>query len=422
MNDEFTPYEDSMSRLLEELVGDQQVYQEALLLQIRLQRVIAQARRYGREPAQNAELNRVLDLLIELSLRTTGKSFNEWHRPFKHKEQFSTINMEQAREVLSSAAATTPPKQQAEMNKLSLSQEQSHFRPSRAFDVGIVIALQEEFDVFFPTIEQVYSTELDPGSGQYFFVFHTPDTDGVSRYRCVATLLGGMGATNAALITESMVRLYHPQTTIMLGIAAGIHDDVRIGDVIVADSVDSYIDRGKIKSGASHQDDIAISFSSQVYQCSADLLQHLQTFKYIHAQAYQQWCQSGAHLLFKQLDKPAREELKASGLVRLPITYSVGPLASGPLVVASSAFKQQLQHRNRSFLGVEMEAGGMMAALHKIIDSKRSLVLRGVSDFGDERKQAMDEIYGRVLRRFAMHNTVQLFWQLLGVGVLPHDK
>lgn len=367
-----------------------QIPTEIATLEARLQRNLRENRMFGDDPANRAEWTRIMFECIRVSQEMLGLDFNELCQ--------------------STTGVRAKPEQ-----RLASFPPHSQNAPTRSVDIGIIIALQEEFDVFFPTIQQAFTPEVDPDSGRHFFLFRGNGTRHV--YSCVVSLLGGMGHTDTAIMTESMLRLYQPRTIVMLGIAAGIHDDVRIGDVIVANSVDSYIDRGKIKSDEQLHSS-SIQFSGQVYQCSADLLHFLQAFKYTHAHAYQQWCQSGSRTM-KQLDNTMREELEAKGFLRFPITYQIGPLASGPLVVASSTFKNQLQQRNRSFLGIEMEAGGMMAVLHELIAGKRSLILRGVSDYGDERKKDLDTIKGNILRHYAMHNAVQLFWQLLGAEAFP---
>lgn len=565
MGDEFTLYEHGLSRLLKALNGEsnQQLYRDVLLLQMELARNIERARRYGPSPEQEADLNRILEQLIDASLLATEKSFFEWCQiqkitvPRKQDnlsdlrqeglsqklldafielgarpqagqnladedllERYATIplhavflytsedkaipdyilehwgaldslsgsicdihpllaqfqNAGQAYEyidklnivkestfnefsqlpglffwdhvgntefvsfgieaqpvqiknvlrVVFEELRREPDLKAVKRAKRILSQTQ-HFGPQPSplpdpieqTDIAVIIALQEEFDIFFPTIARNHRAERDPESGISFFHFAAPAKAQHARpYRCVVGLLGRMGPTMAAIVTQRMIGLYQPQTIVMLGIAAGIHTDVRLGDVIVADSIDSYLDRGKLgKQEENHP--FPLVLSGQVYQCSADLLHSLHTFKYHHAAAYKQWRLTSARFWRKYLKEATHSSLAQTGETPPPVTYTIGPLASGPLVIASTSFKELLLQRNRSFLGVEMEASGTLAASHQSLNSKKLLVLRGISDYGDERKAGLDQLQQGIVRRFAMYNTVQLFWKLLETGIFP---
>lgn len=83
MADEFIDYERGIKRLLEYLQNAEQkaVLTDALLLQMRLEHSIREARQYQPDPTQKAELNRILAQLLDLSLRETNRSFREWCQP-----------------------------------------------------------------------------------------------------------------------------------------------------------------------------------------------------------------------------------------------------------------------------------------------------------------------------------------------------
>ena len=76
-------------------------------------------------------------------------------------------------------------------------------------------------------------------------------------------------------------------------------------------------------------------------------------------------------------------------LQRNPI-YHYGHLASGATLVASNEYVKELKGIDRKFLAVEMEAAGFVRA---IVDSGQNipwLVVRGISDYADSRKAALD--------------------------------
>jgi hypothetical protein len=64
----------------------------------------------------------------------------------------------------------------------------------------------------------------------------------------------------------------------------------------------------------------------------------------------------------------------------------------------------------------------VLAAVYSRADPTRSLILRGISDFGDVRKKKTDAIGAGGLRRYAMRNAVRLLWGLLEAQELPRAE
>ncbi len=82
MTDEFSLYERGLKHLQAHLADTALLHSEEFLLQEqRLERNIAEARKYGPDSTQKNELNRILSSLNDLNLQITGKSFNEWCKP-----------------------------------------------------------------------------------------------------------------------------------------------------------------------------------------------------------------------------------------------------------------------------------------------------------------------------------------------------
>ena len=64
----------------------------------------------------------------------------------------------------------------------------------------------------------------------------------------------------------------------------------------------------------------------------------------------------------------------------------------------------------------------MLAAVYSHPDPERTMMLRGISDFGDKRKNDLDEIGKGGLRRYAARNAIRLLWGLMEAGVLPRAE
>jgi hypothetical protein len=99
---------------------------------------------------------------------------------------------------------------------------------------------------------------------------------------------------------------------------------------------------------------------------------------------------------------------------------ALGHIASGPVVAASQSFiEHAVKGRYRKFLALEMESGGILAAIYEVTDPRKSLVLRGISDYGDGRKSQLDKIGAGSLRRYAVNNAMQFLWRLMEAGEIP---
>ncbi|HTN87718.1 MAG TPA: hypothetical protein VL242_28755, partial [Sorangium sp.] len=127
--------------------------------------------------------------------------------------------------------------------------------------------------------------------------------------------------------------------------------------------------------------------------------------------------------LAKLVPEAKRGQLHRKELVRERPDLMVGAIACGDTVGAAEAFGSALKRqRNRNLMALEMESGGLLAAVHAKADLSRTLVIRGISDCSDERKKELDRIGAGALRRYAMGNAIELLWQLLELGALPRHS
>jgi nucleoside phosphorylase len=285
-------------------------------------------------------------------------------------------------------------------------------------DVGIIIALEEEFRELFHQVKDRCQPIADEDSGRSFYRFKHPGSDPMRPYECVATFVGEMGHTKAALVTDSLLRRWAPGTVVLLGIAGGIDQDLSVGDTIAATTVDSYIERAKAAPHRGRKG-FQLNFAGEVYRCSPELSTKLQHFEFSNPDVYRRWKESCAAQLAALVADDQRNQLIGAKLLRPTVVVKVGHLASGPIVGATKPFIDRLKQRDRTYLALEMEAGGLMAAVSEKPSIKRTLVLRGISDYADERKEELDTIRDGALRRYAMQNVIHLLWALLESDTIP---
>ena len=306
--------------------------------------------------------------------------------------------------------AAQPPKLADDVSPPSLIREVGRV------SVGLVIALKEEFAELFREIKRAHTVEIDRTTGNHFYRFDHPGA--TFPYQCVAVWAGEMGPEKAILITERLLEVCNPRTVVNIGIAAGVDKDIRVGDVVVATQVDNYLHRSKAVPGE-EGDGFSLAWSGTVYHCSEYIIASVRNFQFAHLEAYRQWRGRSSRRLKKFVPDEQRANLMQRDLVRKQVGYTDGHLASGPIVGASAAFRDWLKKRDRAFLGLEMEAAGVLATLNARAELKSSLVLRGNSDYGDERKKELDEVEAGALRRYAMCNALHLLWLLLKSGAIP---
>jgi nucleoside phosphorylase len=291
------------------------------------------------------------------------------------------------------------------------------------FDIGVVIALPEEFAEFHNQISERCEISCDNATGCYYYVFeHTVGND--LSYRCVATLVGAMGPTQTGLATQRLGILYNPDTFIMLGIAAGISTDVRLGDVVIASQVEAYMENSKAvdkvnSSDVAEEGEFSFEMSGESYRTTAPLVTFSQNFPFAFGSEFQRWqdaCASDLSALFP--DRENLDQLVAKDSIRKSPHLLSGHIASGPTVVAAESFIRWLKKKNRKFLALEMEAAGLLAAVHEEANPKRTLVIRAVSDYGDDRKGELDKTNSGAFRRYAIRNAISLLWTFLAANVL----
>ena len=195
-------------------------------------------------------------------------------------------------------------------------------------------------------------------------------------------------------------------------------NDVSLGDVVVATVVDSYLDRSKAVAGVAKRS-FEFELSGEAFRCSGDLVKAVQNLEFAHYPLYQNWLDRCAVAMSKSMPEETRTSLLEAGLLQEQVSLHEGHIASGVTVGATTAFNNWLKKRDRNFLGLEMESGGVMAAVFEEVQPIRSLVIRGISDLADDRKAELDKIKGGAFRRYAMRNAIYLLWALLEAGLLP---
>lgn len=284
-------------------------------------------------------------------------------------------------------------------------------------DVAILVALREEWQVLWAIAGEPRGVK-DPESGRYLFRFEVAsDAGGV--YRCAALFIGDMGPGQATHAATSLLRL-RPRILVNVGIAAAIHDDLKLCDVVVADQVDDYLATVKAAARRQKTPSYAFELRGSVYKTTHALVQDVDNLEFARPDVFAGWraaCEAAAASK-PESARPRAAALRSKWIREAPAVIRAH-LASGPVLAASEAFSSWVRQRDGLLKALEMEAAGMMLAAHHQGEPTPTLVLRGISDFGDARKAKTDRASGGAFRYLAMAHATLLLWALMRGGILP---
>lgn len=289
--------------------------------------------------------------------------------------------------------------------------------------IAIIIPLKEEFRELFQEVKDRVKISQDPDYGHslYDFVYSVSEpmrTD----YFCRAILIGEMGNVDAAIATERLISSWKPSLTTLVGIAGSMDNEVLLGDVVVPTIIDEYMNSAKASPSTSGRGGFELRLSGKPYNSSHEFNMKIKHFEFDHEATYMAWREACNHDLDNLVPKDKQEDLMRAGLIRFPLNIPAGHIASGDIVAGDKDYIDWLRRcRDRKYLAIEMEAAGVMASVTQRLKPLRSLILRGISDYGDERKKQLDEIGRGGLRRFAVRNAIRLLWRLMDTGLLREN-
>lgn len=179
-----------------------------------------------------------------------------------------------------------------------------------------------------------------------------------SPWRVVLTKTG-QGNPRAAAITERAISHYDPDVVMLVGVAGRLHDDLALGDVVVAKKVYA------IHKGIEDDDG--------------------------HRPRPETWWPHDGHV-------ERADRIAASGVwhdvlpdqLRSGAKAVVRPIASGEVVLNSvqSPLAQMIRQNFDDAAAIEMEGAGV--ALASQLNESPTIVVRGISDYADGQKEAAD--------------------------------
>ncbi|KQQ61145.1 hypothetical protein ASF69_01605 [Rhizobium sp. Leaf311] len=225
---------------------------------------------------------------------------------------------------------------------------------ARAYDYLVIAALDEEFSAFVKALNRNKLVELKLENDMPYTLYEVILAGGTSKTKkrvlvCTPDRSGPFTMQNLVLHLHFKFDIKH---YILIGICAGLRSKTDIGDLVIADQIIDY-SQGKLTNDG-------MEARPLVFPAGA-------------------WLHNAAKR-FKRFKWPSGFLPKEVGTIR------VGNVASGPLVFADNNSLKRIATSWPKLIGAEMEAAGVLHALHSIGQGDRLLVVKAVSDFGDASK------------------------------------
>jgi nucleoside phosphorylase len=285
---------------------------------------------------------------------------------------------------------------------------------SAIYDLGLIIALREEFDCAREMLD--FEDGFFDG-GYYLYPFSVPDSD----IRGICLVLHDMGPTHTGVAATHLLDRHPVKALALTGIAGALDGAFRLGDVVVASSVDEYFHRALARSDASGEG-FDFDSGSVAWRGGRDITAFANNFRYSGGR-------TGEFADWRARGKDRRE---AIGLPRDPNLagdqpdYFVAAIASGSVVGAAKGFADWLRRHNRNCGAIEMEASGVAHAVFQH-GGTDMIIVRGFSDFADERKQEYDQmrtagVEGGAWRRYAALNAIDLLIAMVRSPAFPWNS
>lgn len=242
-------------------------------------------------------------------------------------------------------------------------------------DIGILTVLPVELNAA-QRVFKIDALSRVKAQGTVYFrhQIHSKLTN--SEYSLVTTCIGSAGLSSASAATASLIQVFRPKLVVLLGIAAGQKEKLKIGQVIFAERIVSYGSLVELED-------------KQETRPTMDTLEHAIKQDLNVYQADDARCGRITEIFLgaggEFLEPTNAQDLNwFSNHVMSKISPSISSLASGDILFRNEDKLRELRDLHGKIEGAEMEAAGFIAAARQ--SSTSWLVVRGVSDFGDAHK------------------------------------
>lgn len=243
-------------------------------------------------------------------------------------------------------------------------------------DFLIITTLKEEFNALLSQFEN--NIQID--STQFFIEIPTSDNDGTI-YNvivvCLNFLKKEIESTKVAIKTFSWVERWKPRNVLLVGIASGVQGRVNFGDIIIPKSIINVTQKTS-KSFADEATDEADKYKYKYeYEIDEAAVSNL-----LDKSNIQSW------------NEHFKDQQSQKGIIS--ILHCGGFMASfGENINDTKAIKFFKTVWENEWWGFEMEGGTIVSALKQTERKPNFMIIRAISDFGDENKDSDQKEWGQ---------------------------
>ena len=243
-----------------------------------------------------------------------------------------------------------------------------YYAKKDVYDVGVICALQEEFDQMLIAFGEDKWNSLQYANLPYQFKNCIINTESMSDLHIIAACAGGAGMVPTSTLSSIMYNTFHVNQLFMTGFTGGMmNDDVELGDILISKAVQNY-PAGKIID--SPEGDVKLLKEMQQIPVNAQLINLFSDFV------------TNADVISKLNTKIKKQNLQVNE--RDYYKVECAPTVCVPFVLSSSIVQDELKRDNRKILGIDMEGFALYYCAHQL--SKQALWIKGVSDMANRDK------------------------------------
>lgn len=231
------------------------------------------------------------------------------------------------------------------------------------YDLAIITAVEVEFNAAKKYLSPEWEEVKYPDDSTYYYT--TQINIGGKKIKTVLGMTTEMGMTAASSLASKLIHNFIPKRIIMIGIAAGIKDEINLGDIIGADPSWDYSSGKLIRD----KDGKRLAPDPRQIRINADNKDTLLKISRDEKLLLNLW-----------KDWPAKKSNTVPVL-------KIGPMGSGGSVVADDITAMEIKEQVRKTIGIDMETYGVyFAASNSCQPRPDFLSIKAVCDFADSQK------------------------------------
>lgn len=232
-------------------------------------------------------------------------------------------------------------------------------------DFGIITALRVELE---SVLEQLNSYNKKTKGARTYFIGKVDCNSKI--YNIVVSKSPNAGSNDSAALTSDLIHEFDPDYIVKIGIAGGHKGEVELGDVVCSNQIFVY-----------------------------DYTKEYDEVSKIRVEGYR-----SSALLTNLADSYLWDGKVDSG--KFKVSKYTSPIATGNKVIRTGKAWKNIKEIHDKIIAIEMEGGGIATVAHNQKDPKGVLIISGISDYGDCKKN--DNWHER-----ASKNAAQFFFDFM---------